>query len=159
MESIALAWVVKRAEESSVSDARRGSWDVHKKWPRWRQRVGDFSIGIQLPTSLASLLSHDHSVSLFTPTLSLPLPSLDYMRAAARYVHFYALIYAHARTKNNPGSKRRRINEHDRPSSSLLLLPLRIFAPDQDVYCLLKPKISSLRKIGLFKNIWWLFLK
>lgn len=39
-------------------------------------------------TSLASLHSRDHSVSLFTPTLSLPLPSLDHIRVATRYAHF-----------------------------------------------------------------------
>ena len=60
-------------EVSSVSYAKRGSSNVHKKWLPWRQRVGDFSICVQLPTSLASLLYRNRSVSLslFIPTLSL----------------------------------------------------------------------------------------
>lgn len=118
---------------SSVSDPRRVlSSGMHKiLW--WRQRVGQLSVGTYKPvyTCLPSILSSPflfrsrsyllvalsrYSLSLSlcdflslspSPSFSLPLAAADPEAGerAGRYVHFYALIYAHAYTKNNPVSK------------------------------------------------------
>lgn len=111
---------------SSVSDPRRVLSSGMHKILRWRQRVGQLLYPIpaslcvlsslSLPTDQPRVSSFVHLCADFL-SLSLSLAnqiarSLDTLdpkanaNRAGRYAHFYALIYAHAFTKNNPRYRR-----------------------------------------------------
>lgn len=129
-----------------MSDPRRVlSSGMHKiLW--WRQHVGQLLVGIYKPAHTHP--GHPFVSRLFVPfpprfsivplrgrtlflsaTFSLPLATADPEAGerAGRYVHFYALIYAHAYTKNNPVSKlkdnKRSAGWMLHPSSSTNLFP------------------------------------